>query len=133
MLRLARKNLDGLGLLDWVDLKHRDIAEGFDETNVDACFLDVRTPWEYLDQVAAALKGGGFFGSILPTTNQVSRLLMELELHGLAFAEVEEILLRPYKAVAARLRPMDLMVAHTGFLVFAHKVAREEAGEADGE
>jgi len=133
VLRLARKNLDGLGLLDWVDLKHRDIAEGFDETNVDACFLDVRTPWEYLDQVAAALKGGGFLGSILPTTNQVSRLLMELELHGFAFAEVEEILLRPYKAVAARLRPMDRMVAHTGFLVFARKVAREAAEEADGE
>lgn len=129
VLHLARRNLERLGLLDWVDLKERDIAEGFDETGVDACFLDVRTPWEYLPQVHAALKEGGFFGSVLPTANQVSRLLLELELHGFAFPEVEEILLRPYKAVAARLRPMDRMVAHTGFLVFARKVVATEGVE----
>ncbi|MGQ9586231.1 MAG: tRNA (adenine-N1)-methyltransferase [Anaerolineae bacterium] len=126
VLNLARKNLGGLGLLDWVELKHRDIAHGFDETGVDACFLDVRTPWEYLEQVGAALKDGGFFGSVLPTANQVSRLLLALELGDFAFVEVEEILLRPYKAVAARLRPMDRMVAHTGFLVFARKVKEGE-------
>ncbi|MGQ9458750.1 MAG: tRNA (adenine-N1)-methyltransferase [Anaerolineae bacterium] len=129
VLQLARRNLERLGLLDWVDLKERDIAEGFDETGVDACFLDVRTPWEYLPQAHAALKEGGFFGSVLPTANQVSRLLLELDLHGFSFPEVEEILLRPYKAVAARLRPMDRMVAHTGFLVFARKVVAPEGVE----
>ena len=39
--------------------------------------------------------------------------------------EVEEILVRPYKAVPGRLRPMDRMVAHTGYLIFARKVSRE--------
>ncbi|MGQ9715277.1 MAG: tRNA (adenine-N1)-methyltransferase, partial [Anaerolineae bacterium] len=51
------------------------------------------------------------------------------DLHGFSFPEVEEILLRPYKAVAARLRPMDRMVAHTGFLVFARKVVAPEGVE----
>jgi tRNA (adenine57-N1/adenine58-N1)-methyltransferase len=125
---VARENLERLGLLPWVDLVERDIAEGFDQTDVDALFLDVRTPWEYLAQAHAALKGGGFFGAILPTTNQVSHLLNDLREGGYAGLEVEELILRPYKAVPARLRPMDRIIAHTGYLVFARKVL-----EGDGE
>jgi tRNA (adenine57-N1/adenine58-N1)-methyltransferase len=122
MLRLAMRNLQRVGLDAYVDFKGRDIGEGFDETDVDALFLDVRTPWEYLAQARAALKGGGFFGSIVPTANQVSELLRGLEAQAFADVEVEELLLRQYKAVADRLRPMDRMVAHTGYLIFARKV-----------
>jgi tRNA (adenine57-N1/adenine58-N1)-methyltransferase len=126
ILRLARHNLDALGLLDSVDFKLQDIGEGFDETDVDALFLDVRRPWAYLSQTAAALKDSGFFGSIVPTTNQVTELLRGLEaLQTFGHIEVEEITLRPYKAVPNRLRPVDRMVAHTGYLIFARKVSRE--------
>ena len=45
MLNLARRNLDKVGLLPYVEFKLRDIEAGFDETGVDALFLDVRTPW----------------------------------------------------------------------------------------
>ena len=130
ILNLARKNLESLGLADSVSLKLRDIAEGFDETDVDALFLDVRRPWAYLSQAAAALKDSGFFGAILPTTNQVSQLVGDLEEQGtFGHIEVEEVLLRPYKAVPDRLRPMDRMVAHTGYLVFARKVQSEISHE----
>jgi len=126
ILNLARKNLEGLGLAGWVEFKQRDIAEGFDETDADALFLDVRRPWLYLTQTVAALKDGGFFGALLPTTNQVSDLLAALEAqNAFGYIEVEEILVRPYKAVPARLRPMDRMIAHTGYLVFARKVSRD--------
>jgi len=127
MQALARRNLERAGLLDYVELKVRDIAEGFDERDADACFLDLREPWNYLAQVRAALKPGGFFGSILPTTNQVSQLIEALERRGFVEIEVEELLLRRYKPVAERLRPMDRMVAHTGYLVFARPVAPEDA------
>jgi tRNA (adenine57-N1/adenine58-N1)-methyltransferase len=119
MQELARKNLTKLGLAEFVEFKQRDIAEGFDERGIDALFLDLPSPWDYLAQVQATLAGGGFFGSILPTTNQVSRLIEALEEADFGLIEVEEILLRQYKAVAARLRPMDRMVAHTGYLIFA--------------
>jgi tRNA (adenine57-N1/adenine58-N1)-methyltransferase len=119
MHRQARRNLARAGMEDVVELKQRDIAEGFDETGVDALFLDVLTPWEYLLQAHAALVNGGFFGSILPTTNQVARLVAALEGAPFGCVEVEEVLVRPYKTVPARLRPMDRMVAHTGYLVFA--------------
>ena len=126
ILNLARKNLEALGLADCVSFKLRDIAEGFDETGVDALFLDVRRPWAYLAQVTAALKDSGFFGAILPTANQVADLVRGLEeQRTFGHIEVEEVLVRPYKAAPSRLRPMDRMVAHTGYLVFARKVQRE--------
>ncbi len=116
---LARRNLSTLGLDTHVTWHVRNIAEGFHERDVDALFLDVRTPWEYIPQVQEALKQGGFFGALIPTTNQVSQLLDALYAHGFVQVEVEELLLRKYKPVAARLRPEDRMVAHTGYLVFA--------------
>ena len=116
---IARRNLERLGLDDCVTFKVRNIEEGFDEQAVDVLILDVREPWLYLDQVHDALRGGGFFCSLLPTVNQVGLLLRHLEMKSFGFAEVEELFLRPYKAVPARLRPVDRMVAHTGFLVFA--------------
>lgn len=124
MLRNAQRNIERAGLSDRVTFKHRDIAEGFDETDVDAFFLDVPNPWDYTAQVRRALKGGGFFGSILPTTNQVSTLLVSMEREGYEFIEVCEILLRYYKTVPERLRPADRMVAHTGFLIFGRPITR---------
>ena len=135
MGRNAARNLDRIGLSDIVDFKTRDIAEGFDETGVDALFLDVRTPWDYLEQARQALKGGGFFGALVPTANQVSHLITGLERHSFGHIEVEELLVRPYKPVAERLRPADTMVGHTGYLIFARKIQVDEtnAGESQSE
>lgn len=118
-MKLARRNLDWAGLGQNVTLIHRDIADGFDVTDADALFLDVRTPWEYLDQAVKAVRPGATFGFLLPTVAQVSQLLHGLERGPFDEIEVSEILVRRWKPVADRLRPEDRMVAHTGFLVFA--------------
>ncbi len=119
MLHLAHRNVEDHGLSAYVEFKQRDIAEGFDETDMDACFLDVREPWLYLEQVRAAVKPGGFFGSLVPTTNQVIETLSALERTRFGAVEVEELLLRPYKPVPGRFRPVDRIVGHTGYLIFA--------------
>ncbi len=122
MQSLARKNLERVGLDEHVTLKLRDIALGFDELGVDAAFLDVPNPYDYIAQVRNSLKPGGIFGSILPTVNQVTKLLIALRQKDFAFIEVVELLLRYYKPEPERLRPADRMIAHTGFLIFARPV-----------
>lgn len=119
---LARKNLERVGLASRVDFKLRDIAEGFDETNVDAFFLDVANPYDYTGQVRAALKPGGYFCTLIPTFNQVEKTLYALRRNRFAFIDTCEILLRYYKSEPARIRPTDRMVAHTGFLIFARRI-----------
>jgi tRNA (adenine57-N1/adenine58-N1)-methyltransferase len=131
MQTLARHNLEQLGLEGRVDFRLRDIAQGFEETDVPALFLDVAVPHEYIAQVRAALRPGGFFGSIVPTTNQVSLLLSALERHEFEFVEVSELSLRYYKPVPERLRPTDRMVAHTGYLIFARPVLEKIAEEPE--
>ncbi len=119
---LAQKNVERIGLAERVDFKLRDIRAGFDETDADSFFLDVQNAHEYIPQVRAALKPGGFFCTIIPTINQVENMLMALKRNQFAFVEVCEILLRYYKSDPARIRPVDRMVAHTGFLVFARRI-----------
>ena len=119
---LARKNLERIGLASRVDFKLRDIQEGFDETDADAFFLDVQNPYDYIQQVRAAIKPGGFFGTLVPTYNQVEKILYALKKYDFAFVEVCELMLRYYKTNPARLRPTDRMIAHTGYLVFARKI-----------
>lgn len=124
--QLARENLGRLGLAEYVTFRNRDIVEGFEEQGIDSLFLDVANPWDYMGQVHAALAGGGFFGSILPTANQVIHLIDALESADFGLVQVEELLLRPYKTVSARLRPKDRLTPHTGYLVFARKLLLSE-------
>jgi tRNA (adenine57-N1/adenine58-N1)-methyltransferase len=136
MQNLARKNIERAGLSAYVQLVQRDIVDGFDESEVDAVFLDVREPWDYMGQVCDALGDGGSFGALVPTTNQISWLLSEMERYPLISIEVLEVLIRKYKPVPARLRPQDIMVGHTGYLIFARKIAplaMDGENEGDGE
>lgn len=123
---LARKNLTRFGLETRVEFKLRDIEQGFDETDVDAFFLDVPNPYDYTGQVRAALKPGGYLCCLIPTFNQVEKTLLALRHSRFAFVEVCELLLRYYKPEPTRIRPTDRMVAHTGFLVFARRIEPSE-------
>ncbi len=119
---IAKKSIAKLGLLDHIDFKVRDIQSGFDERNLDAAFLDVSNPYDYLKQVRDALKPGGYFGCIVPTTNQVIKTLVALRREDFAFIEVCDISVKFYKTEPTRFRPTDRMIAHTGYLIFGRKV-----------
>lgn len=122
----ALNNLRRYGMLDRATLHVREIERGFEERDIDALFLDVREPWDYLPQAREALRGGGFFGALVPTINQVVTLTEHLYDGPWFFLEIEELLLRQYKTIPARIRPDEQMVGHTGYLVFARAVDRED-------
>ncbi len=127
MQDLARTNVRLLDLENRVTFKLGNVEQGFEETGVDALFLDLPNPFDYIAQARAALKPGGFFGCILPTANQVEKLLIALRQHKFAFLDICELMLRFYKAEPNRFRPVDRMIAHTGFLIFARPVDIDEA------
>ena len=121
---LAIKNLEKVGLRDRVTFKVGDASDGFPEENVDALFLDLPNPYDYLAQSRKSLKPGGYLGMLVPTVNQVQLCLRALMHHNFAFVEVVEVLVRYYKTDWEHLRPVDRMIAHTGFLLFGRPVDR---------
>jgi tRNA (adenine57-N1/adenine58-N1)-methyltransferase len=123
--KIAIKNLERLNLLDRVIFKNIEVTEDFEEKEVDAVFLDLKEPWKLVPAAWESLKGGHFLGILVPTANQVSRCLLELQRLPFLDIEVSEILLRQYKPNPERLRPEDRMVAHTGYLIFAKKVVEK--------
>lgn len=121
-MNLAKSNVKRIGLESMVEFKNKDIETGFDETEVDAVFLDVKTPEQYLIHAETALKSGGNLCVFVPTANQVCDTLKALEGLNFSMTDVVEIMLRSYKTVPERLRPDDTMVAHTGYLIFTKKI-----------
>jgi tRNA (adenine57-N1/adenine58-N1)-methyltransferase len=124
-IALTRKNMERVGLDPYVTFIHADSTQGFQvEDRVDAVFLDMPAPETCIPQAREVLKDGGFFGSLVPTTNQVQNILRALDQSSFGLIDVEEIMTRRYKPVADRLRPQDRMIAHTGFLIFARAIVK---------
>src|SRR5258707_3262802 len=118
--------------MDRVTFTIRDISEGFGAAGVDALFLDVPTPWDYLAQARAALSDGAVFGALVPTINQLIQLVEALFVGAWFLIEVEELLLRKYKLTETRIRPVDEMGGHTGYLICG-RAGRGETGNASKE
>ena len=143
-LALTKRNMEKVGLAEYVTFIHADGREGFKvDDKVDAVFLDMPQPESCLSQARAVLNDGGFFGSLVPTTNQIQEILRSMNnMQGDAqfgLIEVEEVITRGYKPVADRLRPKDRMIAHTGYLIFARAVIKppqqviDDEGAADAD
>ncbi len=118
MQEFARKNLTRVGLQQRVKLVLRDVGEGIEAEGFEAVFVDVPAPETLLPQIGRGLNSGAVLGAILPTINQVDRLLEAAPQAGFEMPEVVEIFMRSYKTTPGRLRPLDRMVAHTGYLIF---------------
>lgn len=121
-MELAKKNLRRARLLDFVSFNQRQAGEPFPEKDFDAVILDIPTPWEEVGTVREALRGGGTLVSLNPTYNQIEQMAEALRQAGFIRIESCEILLRPILARLGKTRPVQRMVSHTEFLVFATKV-----------
>jgi len=92
--------------------------------SVDRVVLDMLAPWECIDVVADALTPGGVVICYVATATQLSRVAEYLRGTGL-FTEPEasETMVRGWHVEGLAVRPDHRMVAHTGFLVTARRLA----------
>ena len=103
-----------------------DAHAGLAERDVDALVVDLPEPWGLLAEAAQALRPGGVLACFLPTALQVKTLVDALRAHDAFGAdETLETLLRHWHVGPRSVRPQHRMVAHTGFLVFARRLARQ--------
>jgi tRNA (adenine57-N1/adenine58-N1)-methyltransferase len=104
-------------------LKIRDAYEGFDETGIDRMVVDLSEPWRVVPHAARALRPGGVFVGFVPTVLQLKQLVDELRAGPFAAIEILESLQREWHVKDRSVRPEHRMVAHSGFLVFARRLA----------
>ncbi len=128
--KVARRNLELLGVIDYVDLRLGDVRQGVDEKRFDAAFLDMPDPWNALQSVHSALKPSAPLVVFVPTYNQVEKTCLAMEKHG-GFVDIRavEIMLRELQVKEGAVRPKPTMIAHTGFIIMARKVI---VGEGEG-
>lgn len=126
-LETAEKNLKRAGLIEYVELKNKDITAGIDEINLDAVILDMATPWLVVPHACKALKPCGTFISFSPTIDQTVKTVEALEEKGFINIETVECLLRGMQIERGKTRPQTLMTAHTGYITFARKVLEPTA------
>lgn len=126
-IEVARKNLKRAGVLDYVELKNKDVTRGIDERNVDAVILDMATPWLVVPHAYNSLKGSGSFVSFSPTIDQVVKTVEELKANEFTNIETIECFIRRIRVEKGRTRPETLMTGHTGYMVFARKSLKPES------
>ena len=105
-----------------------DLAEAlpleFPAGTVDRVVLDMLAPWECMDVVADALTPGGVVLCYVATATQLSRVAEYIRGTGLfTDPEASETMVRGWHVEGLAVRPDHRMVAHTGFLLTARRLA----------
>lgn len=92
--------------------------------SVDRVVLDMLAPWECIDSCAEVLAPGGLIVIYVATVTQLSRVAEDLRATRL-FTEPDafESLVRPWHLQGLAVRPEHRMIAHTGFLLTARRLA----------
>jgi tRNA A58 N-methylase Trm61 len=95
-----------------------------DAAAFDRVVLDMLAPWENVAAAARVLIPGGLICCYVATTTQLSRVVEELRAHGGFFEPAAwETLYRGWHVDGLAVRPDHRMIAHTGFLVTARRLA----------
>ncbi|HXM57469.1 MAG TPA: tRNA (adenine-N1)-methyltransferase [Candidatus Dormibacteraeota bacterium] len=111
-------------------LRVGDVYEAIEEREIDRVLLDLPEPWRAVGPAAEALLPGGVIFAHCPNISQVQRYFEALREHGgFGLLTAMELLERQWMVRGARVRPVDRMVGHTGFLAFARRLAVTEVFE----
>lgn len=127
-IELAKKNVARyFGAAPNWTVKNADIALALDEADIDRMLLDLPEPWKVVERAWKVLRPGGFLLCYLPTVLQVKSLVDALRNdQRFACIETTETLMRYWHFKGMSARPQHRMVAHTGFLTSARRLAEGE-------
>ena len=101
-----------------------DVGVALDETEIDRVILDLPEPWPVIEPAWKALRPGGILLCYLPTVIQVKSLVDALrDDKRFACIETSETLMRFWHIKGMSVRPQHRMVAHTGFITSARRLA----------
>jgi tRNA (adenine57-N1/adenine58-N1)-methyltransferase len=94
------------------------------ESDFDRVVLDMLSPWDCLEVASKALLPGGVLIAYVATTTQLSRMAEAIKESG-NFTEPEssETFVRSWHHEGLAVRPQHRMIGHTGFLIFARRMA----------
>jgi tRNA (adenine57-N1/adenine58-N1)-methyltransferase len=120
---VARKNIEKLGLSQFVTFRVGDARLGFEEREMDAAILDVGDPWEVIRSMRTSLKASAPMAVITPTTNQAEKLVAKMKEEGFVGIETVELLLRHLEARVGMTRPSNIMIGHTAYLTFGRRTS----------
>ncbi|GAA1338848.1 tRNA (adenine-N1)-methyltransferase [Arthrobacter roseus] len=101
-----------------------EVIKSEEPGSVDRVVLDMLAPWECIDAVATVLAPGGVWISYVATVTQLSRTAEAIRADG-RFTEPDgwESMVRGWHLEGLAVRPDHRMVAHTGFLLTARRLA----------
>lgn len=92
--------------------------------SVDRVVLDMLAPWETLDAVTAVLKPGGVLICYIATVTQLSRVAEAIRATSdYTHPQSSETMVRGWHVEGLAVRPDHRMIAHTGFLLTARRLA----------
>jgi tRNA (adenine57-N1/adenine58-N1)-methyltransferase len=105
-------------------VKPGDVTTEINETDIDRMILDLPEPWRVIERAWKVLRPGGILLCYLPTVLQVKSLVDALrDDKRFACIETMETLMRFWHLKGMSVRPQHRMVAHTGFLTSARRLA----------
>jgi tRNA (adenine57-N1/adenine58-N1)-methyltransferase len=118
----------------WLTLQQGDLYGGVRERGMDRACLDLPEPWQAIGTLKESVRAGGIVFAHCPNVSQVQKFADGLrEAGGFGLIETVEVLQRGWTIRGRSMRPAHRMVAHTGFLTFARRLAGDEVFEAEGE
>jgi tRNA (adenine57-N1/adenine58-N1)-methyltransferase len=122
------------GLPANLDLRLGDGYQDPGERELDRVLLDLPEPWNAVPWAREALLPGGIVFAHCPNVSQVQRFGEALRAAGgFGLVETFELLQRGWTVRGRSMRPAHRMVAHTGFLTFARRLAGDRFFETEGE
>jgi len=108
--------------LENVQVKLRDvIGEGFDEKDADVVILDFADSHLAIKNAIAALNEKGIIVGYLPHAEQMNLFVQQLEANGFADTYCIEGIVREMLVRKAGVRPANMGLMHTAYLVFARE------------